>query len=174
MASRGQQFAALNRYWSIIFIAAPSAFILAYLGSKFFSASFFDVVATRDFSSYERFITQSRVLADYLKHWFVPELYTSGVFQDHFIKSTGIAAPLTTLLSAVAHVAVISIAVMKRRKWPLFALAALFFYVSHVLESSVLNLELYFEHRNYLAAAFLFVPIVVLLWKKVSRQLFMS
>ncbi len=54
----------------------------------------------------------------------------------------------------------------------MFALAALFFYAGHALESSVINLELYFEHRNYLSAAFLVLPFVVLLQKKVSRQLF--
>jgi Tfp pilus assembly protein PilF len=41
-----------------------------------------------------------------------------------------------------------------------------------VLESTVLNLELYFEHRNYLAAAFLFLPLVVMVSNNVDRRLF--
>lgn len=172
VASRRQHFPPLNRYWIFTLIILPSMVIAIYLGAKIFGDRFFETAARRDFSSYERTLTQPRVLFDYLRHWFVPELYTTGVFQDHFIKSTGLLSPVTTLLSAMLHFAVISIAIVKRRKWPLFAFAALFFYASHVLESTVLNLELYFEHRNYLAAAFLFVPVVVLLREKVSRHLF--
>lgn len=162
----------LNRYWSFFFIIAPSLFIALYLLERIVGGGFFDIRPSRDFSIYERLLTQPRILVDYLKHWFVPELYTTGVFQDHFIKSTGLLSPITTLLSTLLHVGVIALAIVRRRKWPLFALAALFFYASHVLESSVLNLELYFEHRNYLAAAFLFLPLVALLQKKVSGRLF--
>jgi tetratricopeptide (TPR) repeat protein len=113
-------------------------------------------------------------LFDYLQNWFVPKLYTVGVFQDHFAKSTGLFSPLTTVLSVVLHVSIASIAIVHRRRWPLFALAALFFYASHVLESTVINLELYFEHRNYLAVTFLVVPLVTMLQKRVSGKLFLA
>ncbi len=126
----------------------------------------------RDYSAYESLLTQARILADYLKHWFIPELYTTGVFQDHFLKSTGILSPVTTLFGALFHIALISVSLVKRREWPLFAFAVLFFYGGHLLESSVLNLELYFEHRNYMTAAFLFLPLVVLLRNKVSQPMF--
>jgi len=172
VASQKTRLTPLNRYWGIVFIVVPSAVIVIYLGTRIMSDGFFVVAPPRDFSTYERLLTEPRVLVDYLKHWFIPELYTTGVFQDHFIKSTGLFSPITTATSALLHVAVLSISIIKRRQWPLFAFAALFFYGSHVLESSVLKLELYFEHRNYLAAAFLFLPLLVLLRKKVSRQLF--
>jgi len=172
LASQRHRLTSPNRYWAGAFIILPSAVIALYLGSKFFSSNFFEVVPPREFSIFERFLTQQRILADYLRHWFIPELYTTGVFQDHFIKSTGIFSPITTALGALLHIAIISVSIAKRHKWPLFALAALFFYAGHALESSVINLELYFEHRNYLSAAFLVLPFVVLLQKKVSRQLF--
>jgi hypothetical protein len=121
---------------------------------------------------YERLLTQSRVLVDYLGHWFLPKLYTAGVFQDHFAKSTGLLSPISTALSMLFHAILISVCVIQRRKWPLFAFGVLFFYGSHLLESTVLNLELYFEHRNYLAAAFLFLPLIVLIHNHVSRSAF--
>lgn len=173
-SSQRQRTVALNRYWAAIFIIAPSLVIFFYLGEKVFRPNFFDVILPRDFSIYERVLTQPRVLFDYLQNWFVPKLYTTGVFQDHFVKSTGLFSPLTTVSSALFHTTVISISLVYRRKWPLFALAALFFYASHLLESSVINLELYFEHRNYLAAAFLFLPLVALLQRKGSQQLFLA
>jgi len=172
IASQKPRLPSLNRYWGIVFIVAPSIMLATYLGNRIVVDGFFEIRPPRDFSTYERLLTQPRVLVDYLKHWFIPELYTTGVFQDHFIKSTGPFAPITTALSALLHIAVISVSIIKRHRWPLFAFVALFFYGSHVLESSVLKLELYFEHRNYLAAAFLFLPLLILLQKKVGRQLF--
>ncbi len=172
IASQGSRLPTLNRYWGLLFLVVPSAFIAYYLGDRVLREDFFDIVQPRHYSAYEGFLTQGRVLFDYLRHWFVPELYTTGVFQDHFLKSEGILSPVTTLFSMLFHVALITVSLVKRREWPLFAFAVLFFYGGHLLESTVLNLELYFEHRNYLAAAFLFVPLVVLLRTKVSQQLF--
>ncbi len=174
ISSQQERIAALNRYWAWIFVIAPSIVIFLYLGEKVFRQDFFEVVLPRDFSIYERALTQPRVLFDYLQHWFVPKLYTAGVFQDHFVKSTGLFSPITTVVSALSHVFIISVSIISRRRWPLFALAALFFYAGHVLESTVLNLELYFEHRNYLASAFLFLPLVELLHRKGSRRLFLA
>lgn len=172
VASQQPRPAVLNRYWAIVFIIVPSTVIALYLGQQFFKDDFFEIVPPRDFSLYERLLTQPRILVDYLQHWFIPKLYTTGVFQDHFIKSTGILSPVTTALSILLHVGLITTALAKRRKWPLFALAILFFYASHILESTVINLEMYFEHRNYLSACFLFVPIVALMREKLTRQLF--
>ncbi len=169
-ASQRHRLEGLNRNWAIIFIIIPSAIIFLYLLEKPLRGNFFEIVPPREFSVYERFLTQPRVLMDYLKHWFVPELYTTGIFQDHFPKSTGFFSPVTTALSFLAHAAIVTAAIAYRRKWPLFAFAALFFYASHLLESTVLNLELYFEHRNYLAAVFLFVPLIAILQQRAKRQ----
>jgi len=172
LASQRARLPRLNRYWAIVFLVLPSTIVALYLGGKFLSDDFFRAVSPRDFSTHERLLTQPRILVDYLRHWFVPELYTVGVFQDHFIKSTGILSPITTLFAIVFHLALIVIAVIKRQRWPLFAFAVLFFYASHLIESTVINLELYFEHRNYLATAFLFVPVVVFLQSQLNRRLF--
>ncbi len=172
IASQRHQHPGLNRYWAAIFIILPTAVVLLYLGAQVFRGDFFEIVAPRDFSIYERFLTQGRVLAEYLQHWFLPKLYTTGVFQDHFIKSEGLFSPVTTILSFVGHTALIATAFIKRRQWPLFSLAILFFYGSHLLESTVINLEMYFEHRNYLAVAFLFLPLVSLLYRKVNARTF--
>ena len=115
-------------------------------------------------------MTQPRVVADYLQNWFLPKLYTTGVFQDHVIKSTGLFSPVSTAVGVVFHIGLIVLAFVKRRQLPLFAFAILFFYANHLLESTTLNLELYFEHRNYMAAGFLFLPLIVLLRDKMGRQ----
>lgn len=168
----GSRSTRLHRYWSAVFLVLPSVVIVLYLASRAFTANFFDILPPRDFSLYERTLTQARVLTDYLQNWFIPKLYTTGVFQDHFIKSTGWLTPVTTLFSALLHVSLIAFAVICRRRWRLLSLAILFYYVGHLLESTVLNLELYFEHRNYLPAALLFLPIIVGLREKLDTRVF--
>ena len=172
LASQRPRLARLNLYWVATFIIIPSAVVALYLLDRVLRDDFFDIVPPRHYSAYEGLLTQSRVLVDYLRHWFLPELYTSGVFQDHFLKSTGVLSPITTLLSIVFHLVVVSVSLLKRREWPLFAFAVLFFYAGHILESSVLNLELYFEHRNYMTAPFLFLPLIALLRRKASARVF--
>ena len=172
VASQRESLGRLNRYWAVTFLLIPAVIIFAYLSKRIFGETFFEIVPPRDFSLYERALTQPRILIDYLQHWFIPNLYTTGVFQDHFLKSTGILSPLSTILSLVTHIGIVVLAVVKRRRWPLFAFAALFFYTSHLLESTVMNLELYFEHRNYLATGFLFLPLLVAAHRKINPRLF--
>ncbi len=172
IASQRDRLVPLNKAWVTVFLAVPAGVVLSYLALEMSKDSFFNVMVPREYSQYERLLTQPRVLADYLHHWFVPNLYTTGVFQDHFIKSTAFFSPPTTALSALLHVVLIATAFARRRSWPLFALAVLFFYAGHLLESTVVNLELYFEHRNYLPACFLFLPLVAYLYRRASRWLF--
>jgi len=170
IASRGDKLPALDRRWATVFLLLPTTFIVVYLLQSFLRADFLEVAVSRDFSLYERLLTQPRVVADYLQNWFLPKLYTTGVFQDHVIKSTSLFSPLTTAIATVFHIGVIAFAFVKRKQLALLALAILFYYANHLLESTVLNLELYFEHRNYLASAFLFLPLIVLLREKLNRR----
>ncbi len=172
IASQRGRLGVISPYWNGLFIGLPTLVIAAYLGKQFFRPDFFDVIAPREFSLYERLLTQSRILVDYLQNWFIPKLYTTGVYQDHFVKSIGILAPLSTLVTFLFHIVAIGFAVRYRRRWPLFALAILFFYGGHLLESTVLNLELYFEHRNYLSACFLFLPLIVFLRQHTLNRFF--
>ena len=160
----------IDRRWLGLFLVLPSVFVVAYLAQSFFRADIFESAPVREFNLYERLLTQPRVVATYLQHWFVPKLYTSGVFQDHIIKSTGLLTPATTLVAALFHLGAVAFAVIKRRQLPLLAFSILFFYSYHLLESTVLNLELYFEHRNYLPAAFLFLPLIVFINDRVKGR----
>ncbi|MDH4056795.1 MAG: tetratricopeptide repeat protein [Gammaproteobacteria bacterium] len=174
VASQRGRLGTISPYWSGLFIGLPTLVIAAYLGKQFFRPDFFDVVPPRDFSLYERLLTQSRILVDYLQNWFIPKLYTTGVYQDHFVKSIGILAPVTTIVMFVFHAFAIGLSVLYRRKQPLFGLAVLFFYGGHLLESTVLNLELYFEHRNYLSACFLFLPLILFLRRHTHKRFFVG
>lgn len=157
------RLAPLDKRWSILFLAAPAVLIGVFLVNKALAVGLFNTLPPRDFSIYERLLTQPRVLSEYLGNWFIPKLYTTGVFQDHVVVSRGLLAPPATLFHLVAHSLVIATALLLRRRFALPAFALLFFYSGHLVESTTINLEIYFEHRNYLPAAFLFVPLVTAL-----------
>jgi hypothetical protein len=174
LAARQDRSTVLDRNWARVFIVVPSVIIFLYLLRIALTQNFFDITPPRDASIYERVLTQPRILFDYLQNWFLPKLYTVGIFQDHYVKSTGFFSPLTTAISVLLHVVILSACLLNRRRWPLVAFAVLFFYASHVLESSVINLELYFEHRNYMPVMFLFVPLVAMLRMRTHRHVFMA
>lgn len=62
--------------------------------------------------------------------------------------------------------ALIAGALFLRQKYSFLSCAVLFFFAGHLLESTVLPLELAFEHRNYLPAVFLFLPLAVCISQK--------
>ena len=148
-----------NRYWLLAFIVLPSIGLVLYLLSFAAGGRWSRPNPMRGISVYERLLTEGRILADYLNHWFIPKIYTNGVFQDHYEPSNSLFDPLATAFSWLAHVFAITMAIIWRRRLPVAACAILFFYAAHLMESTVVNLELYFEHRNYLAVTLLFVPL---------------
>lgn len=115
----------------------------------------------RPWSIGERLLSQPRALFDYLQHLLVPRLDATGVFADAFEVSRGLLTPWTTLIAVIALIALAGLAWSSRRSWPLTSAAVLVFLSGHAMESSVVPLELYFEHRNYLPATLLFWPLAV-------------
>jgi len=112
----------------------------------------------RPFTMTERLLTQARVLLFYLSQIFYPTADRFSVTHD-FTISTSLLTPWTTLPSILLIVMLIGLAVLRIKKNPLFSFAILFYFGNHVIESSILPLEMVFEHRNYLPTFFLFVPI---------------
>lgn len=105
---------------------------------------------SRDFSLAERLLTQLRVLWHYVYWFFWPDLRNMGFQHDDIARSTSWLEPATTLVAALAWGAMLAAAVALRQRAPLLLSALLLFLVGHALESSVLPLEMVFEHRNYL------------------------
>jgi len=113
----------------------------------------------RPFTMEERLLTQGVVLVDYLRQILVPQLSGLGLFHDDFPVSTGLLHPVSTIVSLAIIAVLLFLAVRLRKAWPVISLGILWFFVGHSLEAGPIALELYFEHRNYLA---LLGPILVL------------
>ncbi len=112
----------------------------------------------RSFTLLQRLMTEPRVLIFYLSQIFYP--LPSRLSIDHdFMISTSLFTPWTTLPAIFIIFFFIWAGVMGIKERPLAAFAILFFFLTHVVESTVIPLEIIFEHRNYLPSSFLFLPV---------------
>ncbi len=103
----------------------------------------------REFTLVERLLTQSRVILWYVGLWVFPSPARLSI--DHMvIKSTGLVSPWWTF-PALAIAAGLTVAALWRaHRAPLICFGWLWFAAGLALESSVLPLEMAFEHRLYL------------------------
>jgi hypothetical protein len=104
----------------------------------------------REFTLFERLLTQPRILFAYLREILLPRIGTQGIFHDGYVVSHGWLAPPATAVAALLLFAFLATAWRLRSRWPLFAFAVFWFLAGHLIESTIWPLELYFEHRNYL------------------------
>jgi tetratricopeptide (TPR) repeat protein len=119
----------------------------------------------RNFTLWERLLTQSRVLFFYLGLLFFPHIRAFGLYHDDMALSTGLLDPWTTLVSVVLWAVLLGLAIWGVRRRALWSFAVLWYLVGHGLESSLVALELVFEHRNYLPSfGMLFAAAYYLVW----------
>tara|TARA_R110000850_G_scaffold213377_1_gene339353 strand:+ start:4615 stop:6540 length:1926 start_codon:yes stop_codon:yes gene_type:complete len=143
--------------WRAVFLWLPSIAIAALL-ARYINLSE-NPWPNRSFNQIERLYTEARIVCEYLFHLFIPRIEGKGLYQDGYVISKGLFEPLSTVLAIICIGVMGASAFFLRHKAPLVALAILFFFAAHLMESTVVGLELYFEHRNYLAASFLFLPL---------------
>ena len=136
------------RAWMAVFIWLPLFMIAAYFIVNL--DSMMQYYIKREFDVWERLMSESRVLMVYISLLILPSISRTGPYHDDFVVSTGLFSPASTLLSILCIAGLIYYALLNRKKRPLLALPILWFFMGHILESTILPLELYFEHRNYL------------------------
>ncbi len=156
---RNTESDALFKWWFRAAIYLPIALMFAYLAYTLPDSLL--RYETRHFSLSEWLLTESRVLVSYLQRIFIPNVIGAGLFHDDLEVSTGLLRPLTTLPSVVGIFGLLALAMRWLKSQPVFSLAVLWFFATHLLESTVLPLELYFEHRNYLP---MIGPLFALVW----------
>lgn len=109
-----------------------------------------DAFDGREFDLAQRLLTQPRVLGDYLLAWYWPADAQLGLYRDGYPLSEGWRTPATTWAWTLALSVLLALAFALRRRLPWCWFGLAWFAVGHALEGSVLPLEAYFEHRNYL------------------------
>lgn len=115
--------------------------------------------SARPFSLYERVLTESRVLLFYILQILLPRLHRFGLQHDDIEISQSLLEPWTTLPSVIGIVILLALALITRKREPLISLGILWFFTGHLIESTIIPLEMVHEHRNYLA---MFGPLLVI------------
>lgn len=148
------------RFLRLLLLKLPTLAIAIYLGNVFLKG-LLHPAADIQWNIWHRLITQPRVLLDYLMQLWIPRGALGGLLNDDYRASVDLLHPWTTLPSLLLIGLLLAAGVRMRRTLPLLALSILFFFAGHLIESTVMPLELYFEHRNYLPAAPIFWPLAV-------------
>jgi hypothetical protein len=133
--------------------------IFVYLSPAF--QNWFSIDTYRGYSAWSRFLEQPRILIQYLASGFSPLPTQFSPFHD----DVRLQATVPQFLACVGVWVLVVLAALRLRRysqWPLFAV--LWFLTGHLLESSVINLELYFEHRNYLALFGMCLALSYFVW----------
>lgn len=138
---------------TIIFIVvSTSAFLFMRGGIISYMESLY---APRVFTMWERLITQPIILSRYIFLLFCPIADFLVLESDIAHSSSLISSPVTLFANLfIFLITILSLVFLK--KFPLLSFAFYFFIINHLVESSIIGLELYFEHRNYLPSMFIY------------------
>lgn len=159
----------LWRLWKAVFLWLPLLAFGVYCLVTF--RAFTVDYPTRNFNAWERLLTEGPVLVDYLNKLLLPRLQGSGLYFDNFPVSRSLLQPVSTLFSWLGLLLLIASAVWMRKRLPLFSFGILFYFGGHLMESTLLPLELYFEHRNYLPQLGLWLAVAGLIERFTSARL---
>jgi tetratricopeptide (TPR) repeat protein len=115
--------------------------------------------SARPFTLTERLMTEARVVLDQLALFIFPFPNRLSLTPYYSI-SRGLLSPATTLASLIAIALLLILVWRARHRAPIFGVAFIWYFSGHLLESTILPLDISFLHRNYLPTALIFAAIV--------------
>lgn len=115
--------------------------------------------ANRHFSLTERLLTEPRVIWLYIRMILLPAPNLYSLFLDDIVVSQSLLEPVATTFAIVGLTGLLALALFSVRRIPILGFGLLFFFSGHLMESTVIPLELAFEHRNYLPSLGLLIPV---------------
>lgn len=153
-------------------LLAVTPALLVVLYSAFNPAWFLRGYARRDFTLSERLLTEARVLWTYLDNIVLPSPAQMGLYRDDYPKSASLLSPPRTLAALVGLAILLVVGTFATLRGPrILGFGLLLFLIGHSMESTVIALELVFEHRNYLPSFGLFLAMGGLFGPLLKRSL---
>jgi len=147
----------------VIVFGATLLLGLTYIYSKggtIFSIMGADAYEGRPFSLIQRLLSEPRIIIFYISLLIYPVPNRLSVAHSIQI-STSLVDPIQTMFAMIFVFGAIAYLFVLARKYPLFSFCYMFFFLNHLIESTIFPLELIFEHRNYIPSMFFFVPVAI-------------
>ena len=117
------------------------------------------------FTLTERLHTQARMLIYYISLIFYPSPSRLTLLVE-VQKSLSLVKPVSTLFSYLTLTALLTAGIFAYKKnLRILSFAVFWFFTAHLIESTVLPLELVYIHRNYIPSMFIFLPISLFAFK---------
>lgn len=152
---QGGGWPALKRTLKFI---VPVGIVIMAIGFIYRNPSSFLDYTKRTFTLWERLLTEGRILIFYISQIFFPAPSRLNLLH-HVPVSTSIMSPVTTVLSIAGIIILLVLAFTCSKKYKLFSLAVFFYFLNHVVESTIIPIELIYEHRNYIPSLFIYLLV---------------
>ena len=161
-----QWFKKQRLYLIILFVFVFIIFLL-FLGADPFGR-IIDGYRFKDYNLMERVLTQFRVIIFYLGIFFFP-LPSRLSLEHELVVSQSILSPPTTLLAILFIAGMLVSALIFARKNRIYSFAVFWFLGNLVIESSVIPLEMVFEHRMYIPSMFLCLLFSIMCFQYIKK-----
>ncbi len=120
---------------------------------------FADGYSARHFTMTERLLTETRVIVQYMHTILLPNPNSLSLEHDVPL-STSLLSPPTTFLSILCLSLLLALSIICRHRYPSMTFGWMWFFINLIIESTIVPLELKFDHRMYLPSVGLLLAIV--------------
>ena len=152
----------------LILMLIPLSLALILKGPSMFTTKYlFSGYEQRGFTLFERLLTEPRIIIYYITLLLYPMPDRLCIMHDISV-SHSLINPPTTIIAIFTILIILILAIMKSKKWPFVSCCIIFFFLNHIIESTIFALELIFEHRNYIPSMLFFVPIAILIVREIQ------
>ena len=125
---------------------------------------------TRDFTPLQRVLTEFRVLILYLSLLIYPHPNRLNLDYDYSL-SHSLIEPPTTLLALLAIIGMLAWSIRLAKNDRLISFCILWYFGNLVIESSIVGLEIVFEHRAYLPSMMMILMVAILVDRYLKSKL---
>jgi tetratricopeptide (TPR) repeat protein len=117
-----------------------------------------DAYSRRTFTMGERLFLQPVILAKYLFLLFYP-ISDFLILEPHIVPPKELAEFFIVFVINIGIIVLFFASCYYLRRYPVISFSLFFYFINHIIESTFIPLELYFEHRNYLPSIFIYFAI---------------
>ena len=153
----------------LILFTLPLLAALLYMGPDFIQ-SILNGYKNRSFTLGERLLTEPRVVFHYISLFLYPLPDRLSLYHDNYPISHGLFSPPTTLPALVGTCLWLLAIIFFYNRNRLISFGLLWVFVWLIIESTIISLELLFEHRFYMPSiglVLLLITGLVFIWEKI-------